>query len=246
MIKNVTKFRLIFLGVVLLLIYSYSPYKIEFMGSYNKIWAHRTNSSYKLNSALKYFKGVEIDIIYDEHSNTFDVNHPPSKSINLTLSKLLADIQQKERPYLWLDIKNLNYKNAPIIFDKLVILFNRFNFEFDKVLIETRYPKALPIFTKAGFKTSYYLPYRLNKKKDSELKEEINKIDKILKEQPNIGISTNHKDYDIINANFPNKTKYIWALVWPINIDFFITNRILKDPKVKVVLVNYKSLKGNR
>lgn len=237
-----------FLGtfLLLLLVYSYSPYKIEFKGSYDKIWAHRTNSSYKLNSALNYFKGVELDLVYNELTNTFDVNHPPSKSVNLNFIDLIANIKQEQQPYIWLDIKNLNSNNAFLILKKLQTIFGEFNFKYDKILIETRYPEALPIFTEKGFLTSYYLPYRLYKKSEQELDVELNKIRTIVKEQPNIGISSSHKDYDIINKYFPDRIKYIWALVWPINIDFFIIKKVLNDPQVHVVLVNYKSLKGNR
>ncbi|WP_299258624.1 hypothetical protein [uncultured Aquimarina sp.] len=247
MIKK-TKFRVVITVVllILLLLYHLSPYKLEFLGHYNKIWAHRANSTEKLHSALRYFKGIELDLIYDTEGDFFDVNHSTSESVGLKFEDYLNTLDEKQYPLLWLDIKNLNKVEANDILDKLLRIFRKRNYPLQNILIETRYPEALPIFTKEGFKTSYYLPYDLRKRDGDKLLTTILEIQKNISEQPAIGISTNHRDYHIIKEHFPNRRKYIWILVPFINIDFFTTKKILNDEKVEVVLINYNALKGNR
>ncbi|WP_298542001.1 hypothetical protein [uncultured Aquimarina sp.] len=243
-----TRFRIVstLILFVFAFLYHLSPYKLEFLGDYDKIWAHRANSIEKLHSALQYFKGVELDLMYNVEGDFLDVNHPPTESIGLRFEDYFDTLDKTEHPLLWLDIKNLNRDTASDILDKLLQVFRKRNYPLQNILIETRYPEVLPLFTKEGFKTSYYLPYDLRKRDEDELRIEILKIEKTLNDQPEIGISTNHKDYHIIKEHFPNRRKYIWILVPFLNIDFFGTKEILKDEKVEVVLINYNLLKGNR
>jgi len=237
---------IIALLVIALLVYRLSPYKLEFLGYYDKIWAHRANSIEKLHSALDYYKGVELDLVYHEQENFLDVNHPPTTSIHLEFENYIATLDKEEYPFLWLDIKNLREDTAKSIFTKLQDVFAKVNYPLQNVLIETRYPEALPMFSEAGYKTSYYLPAFLVKRDSVLLEKTIERVKKTLKEQPNIAISTSHKDYHIVKEHFPEHRKYIWVLVPVVNIDFFTTREILKDETVEVVLVKYVALKGNR
>ena len=220
------------------------PYRIEYFGHYNKIWAHRNNSIYKANTSEKYFKGIELDLVFNEKEGFLDVNHPPAKSIHLDFANYISKL--KKQPYLWLDIKNLNVNNAKIIYDELINIINSNNYPKAKILIETRFPEALPIFTSSGFKTSYYLPFGLSKMKDSILNNNLNQIKKILTEQPKIGISSNYKDYEIMHVNFPNKIKYTWITDGLRHRNYNVTNQLLNDSTVAVVLVSFKTLKGHR
>lgn len=229
-----------------LILYKYSPYKIEFLGYYDKIWAHRVNSKEKLNSALNFYSGVELDLVYNSEKNIFDVNHPPAKSINLTFEEYLSEINKDKSSGIWLDIKNLNKDNSRLIFNRLTEVFDTFNYNIENVLVETRYPEALPLFTENGFITSYYLPSGLRNKKLINLTSEIQRINEILIKQPNIGISSNYKDYQILQEYFPNKDKYLWMTSSITERWFQETRSILKDKKVKVVLVNYNAIFGNR
>ena len=243
-----TKFRIAG-GVILFVLaflYHISPYKLEFLGHYDKIWAHRANSVEKLHSALQHFNGVELDLIYDIEADFLDVNHSNTTSIGLKFEDYFDTLDKTQYPLLWLDIKNLNKKTGNDILAKLLQIFWKRDYPLQNVLIETRYPDVLPLFTKEGFKTSYYLPYDLRNRDEDALHATILKIKKFLEEQPTIGISTNHKDYHIIKEHFPDRRKYIWILVPFINIDFFTTREILNDEKVEVVLINYNVLKGNR
>ena len=220
--------------LILVVIYRFNPYRVSFLGHYDKIWAHRVNDTNKLVSAIQYFEGIELDLIYLEDTNTLDVNHPPAPSTGLTFEVYLSKIENGQRPFMWLDIKNLKASNADRIFEKLTSLFQESSYPLNMVLIESRYPEALPRFTNAGFKTSYYLPTKPS--------ENINVIDSVLQSQPNIAISSSYTNYETMIASFPKKTKYIWILNHDKFKEYSLVRRILKDTTVKVVLVPYRPL----
>lgn len=244
------KIIILFVAVTSLIIlgmaYRYSPYKVEYLGHYNKIWAHRVNSTEKLESALKFFNGIELDLVYDSEKNILDVGHPPTPSINLSLEMYVSHINSSEKPYMWLDIKNLNSKNKNIIFQKLMSIFSDKEYPLEKILVETRYPEALPQFSAAGFKTSFYMPYGLSEMPEEMRDLEIQKIRNVLNQQPNLAISSNYIDYEIMRKAFPQISKYFWITSSITKHGFATPKKILKDSTVKAVLISYKAISGNR
>ena len=244
--KLIILISVLFLTILLGMAYRYSPYKLEYLGYYDKIWAHRVNSPEKLESALKYFKGVELDLVYNEQENVLDVTHPPVPSIGLSFEKYLSYIDVVEKPYLWLDIKNLNSENKDAILKKLMKLFSEKKYPLDKVLVETRYPEALLDFSELGFKTSYYLPFGLSEMSSDNRNIQLQKITNILDEQPDLAISSNYTDYEIMAKEFPTRDKYFWITSSIRKHGFSTPKKILKDSTVKAVLISYKVIKGHR
>jgi len=244
------KFRYLVFGILTLLLIGvinhYATHKLELLGYYSKVGAHRVNSIEKLNSAVKYFEIIELDIEYNKVNSFMDVNHPPAASINLSLENYISVIDDNQQPFLWLDIKNITKDNSTEILNKLLEVFTRVNYPLGKVLVETQSPETLPNFVKAGFKTSYYLPYGLCKMNESKLRETITGIKKILKEQPNVAISSDIQDYEILVKNFPSITKYTWTMGSVFRNHFIQTQKALRDPNVAIVLVTYKAPLGNR
>lgn len=223
------------LGIFL---YRWSPYKIEFLGHYDKIWAHRVNDISKLHKAQRFFDGVELDLVFHEKGNYLDVTHPPGPSRNLYFEYYLQEV--RGHPFLWLDIKNLNAGNSNAVLNKLRALLSEKDYPLQKILIETRYPDALPIFSRAGFKTSYYLPPGLAALDPSKLKTRICEISNVLQEQTGTAISSSYEDYEIMKAYFPDTDKYIWILDGITKRGFLLPREILADTTVKVVLVPLK------
>ena len=238
-------------GILLILFllgtaYRYYPYKVEYIGFYGKIWAHRVDSEEKLRSALKFFKGVEVDLVYDASKNILDVTHAPVPSINLDLRQYVSNIPDNEKPYIWLDIKNLNSENSNQILLHLLDIFKEKQYPLENILVETRYPEALSRFADAGFKTSFYLPHSLGEMMLDSYSAEIQNINSILKEQPKLAISSNYTDYDIMAKEFPLREKYFWITSSVRTHGFHKPRKILEDSTVKAVLISYKALKGNR
>ncbi|RDK87145.1 hypothetical protein [Marinirhabdus gelatinilytica] len=226
------------LAVLGIWLYKYSPRKIEFMGYYDKIGAHRVNDLEKLGSALKYFDAIELDLVYQAETNILDVNHPPAPSIGLDFSEYMAALGT-EHPFVWLDIKNLDSTNAEGVLKRLNLTVEKHNFPKEQILIETRFPEKLSLFSTEGYKTSYYLKQSLHKLKPSSLASEIEKIQKVLTDQPAVAISTEHFDYEILQQHFPKRTKYVWCLRHSKIGDFRIVRTLLKDESVALVLTRY-------
>jgi len=225
---------ILFIGIY---IYKHNPYKVEYLGFYDKIWAHRVNNTKKLDKALKYFNGVELDLVYD--NNVLYVRHPPSTSKALRFETYLESIPRTKKPGFWLDIKNLTKENGSFIYNHISSLLIKNNVPFSKVFIETRYPEALPLFEKNGFKTSYYLKSGLYSLNNQELQEEITRIKAVLEKQPNVALSFGYLDYDIISNTFPETKLNTWI------IDSFFTHgfegkEILKNKNVEIVLISYR------
>lgn len=219
--------------------YRYSPRKFEFLGHYDKIGAHRVNSLDKLASSLSYFDAIELDLVYVEHSDILDVVHPPAPSTGLYFSRYVAALDGAT-PFLWLDIKNLNEANVGRIFQQVHTILESHNYPIDKVLIETRYPKALPRFANEGYKTSFYLPQQLYTLDEQALTSTMVVIDSVLQHQPELAISTSYVDYNLIRMYFPERSKYLWSLSHRKFGDYSLVRDFLNDETVQLVLVRYK------
>ncbi len=247
-----TKIKYLFLYISLFIgvffVHYYMPYKPELLGYYEKIWAHRVNSLEKLNCALKFYDGVELDLVYNEAEDFLDVNHLPQKSIHLSFENYISHISSlKVKPFLWLDIKNLRKDNSTEILEKIIKNLEQNNYPISKILVETRYYKALPAFNEKGFKTSCYLPVGLNEMSYDKRESILTEIDEVLKQLiPESAISSDIADYDIIKDKFPKRDKYIWSMGVVLCHNLFSTRDALKDPTVKKVLTSFRVFKGDR
>ncbi len=227
------------LGILLFWLYKHSPMKIEFLGYYNKIGAHRVNTLEKLESSLSNIEAIEVDLVYISETNILDIHHPPSPSIGLTFNTYVAALGDHQ-PFLWLDIKNLDENNAELILQKLNSILNERKYPKQSILIETRYPEKLGLFEAEGYRTSYYLKQNLHKLPKTDLSSEIKNIRDILKIQPYLSISTEHFDYEILKDYFPETTKYFWCIRHSKISDYSLVRNMLKDTTVALVLTNYK------
>lgn len=211
----------------------------------NKIWAHRVNSEIKLQESIINFKGVELDIIWKK--NKFDVNHPPSKSIGLSLAKYFSTDSKLKNIGIWLDYKNLNGDNSERSAFYLDSLLGVYNLSKNNVYVETNKPLFLDPFLKRGFRTSYYLPSGLHNIKADSVPKAVELINKRLSRNKNIYISAPLSDYSFMKQYFPERNKLLWHLggLNSFSNKIKIHNALL-DEKVKVLLRPFKSKTGDR
>lgn len=243
--KNRIFWTSVLLVVVSAFSYRFIPYKIESIGARAKIGAHRVNSLDKLKYAQSFFDNIELDLVFDVSTKIFDVNHPPSKSIQLSFEEYIQKLENKD-VRLWLDIKNLTLDNSIEILLRLEVLINKYGLRKDNLLIESRYPEALATFIENKFICSYYLPFYTNPKTDKEVNRTLSTIRLALQKQPTMGISTHYENYELIHNHFPNSNKYIWALSrFPI-YKFGLMKSIKEDPTVQMILLHYSAPIGNR
>ena len=128
MIKNKKLRYVLFIILTVFVVrfaYKYSPKRIEFLGHYEKVGAHRVNSLEKLTAALNHFEIIELDLVYFSESQSLDVGHPPVPSIGLTFEKYLNTIPKDDQPFLWLDIKNLTSENASEVLNRISLLLKK-------------------------------------------------------------------------------------------------------------------------
>ncbi|PKP25656.1 MAG: hypothetical protein CVU03_07325 [Bacteroidetes bacterium HGW-Bacteroidetes-2] len=248
--KAIGIFLLISLCITIAFFYNFSVFKIEYIGYQNKIWAHQVNTIKKLKVVQSNYYGIELDIVFDSITHTFDVHHPPESSIGLTLETYLTHLKNTKNIGIWLDFKNLNEVNSNNALNRLLFLTEKYQLNNNNIIVESQHPKHLKIFQEAGFKTSYYLPSNLHKLSSKDLSEKINDIKLTIKNYTPAAISTNSVDYAIVAKHFPEQSKYLWSIDKTFTSrmikNFIQTRKVLKDPKAEVLLVRVNRKKGNR
>ncbi len=220
-----------------------------------KIWIHRVNSIEKLNEVHKKFTGIELDIVYNIKSHSFDVNHPPTPSINLSLIEYLSAIKPLPRNKFWLDFKNLSQENALFSLKRLNTLCKKLHLDPEQFIVEAKTPSHLISFRKIGYKTSYYLPDQINHPNNNLLIHQIKRINSV---NPTDYISSGRRDYHLIKKEFPDQKILTWSFnyserksIAPYQLlrktrTLYSKLKILSDDNVIIVLFGYKAKKGNR
>lgn len=229
-------------------VYYYHPYKLEHLGQTDKIWAHRVNSLEKLAHTQKKYTGLELDVVFDTVTNTFDVTHPPTPSIGLTLETWMQSLDPDKG--VWIDFKNLTAANKKASLERLLKIAAQNNLKNEQFIVESQHPQHLQDYTAAGFQTSYYLPSRLYALSEENLQERLWEINSRMQSHPTTYISTNIEDYNLIAAHFPEQEKLLWSLFTTYNKQLFsnyrLSRKALKDPKVNVLLVRVNRSTGHR
>lgn len=223
-----------------------------------KMWVHRVNSIEKLAESSATFKGFELDVVFADSTAVFDVNHPPATSINLSLSSYLSSLKELSSYSFWLDFKNLTSLNKERSFTKLNTICKRLGLKKEQLIIESRNPEHLAIFSEKGYRTSFYLPGGLHQLSDEDLDHQIRDIkQQIIAYKPDY-ISADFNHYRIMRQSFPEKTVLTWPYKYqqewyfnPIKLvkklkNVYYKYKVLSNDKVGVVLFTYEAKKGNR
>jgi len=206
-----------------------------------KILCHRVNGIDRLNEVKEHFDGFEIDLMYGS-SGKFDVNHPPAKSIGLSLIDLMASLKNPSDYYYWLDIKNLDSTNAQEAATRLYEICIS-NSCLKNVVVESNHHYSLSLFDGYGFRTSLYLP-PFQKLTEESIKTSVDSIANLFSDYAPSAISQEYGLYPILNAYFPACDKLTWDLQydWKDEKDRKVLESILgKDEKLKVILVRYET-----
>ena len=229
----------IILVVVLILLVSsslFSNFTLSLFFS-NKVWNHKVNTTEELKSTN--LKGIELDVVFHQNSNSFDVNHPPEKSQNLTLDSYLQNIPSTI-VYIWLDFKNLNTENNQSALTHLNYLIKKHNLTQQNIIIESHQLKALQTFNENNYKTSYYLPQDISSKSSQEQISLLKQIKSNINLYETTYISSKYTDYKILLGNFPTQKKLFWFNVYGNNNKLkvrFLLYEILLDKNVDALLV---------
>jgi len=122
-----------------------------------RAWVHRVNRLGKLRISSRFFKGVECDVVFEMGQGIFDVRHPPSRSIELSLDRYWSAIEGPGNYRYWIDFKNLASGNKKASLQRLIELAERHHIARKNIMVESRIPGPLSDFKKAGFSVSYWV-----------------------------------------------------------------------------------------
>ncbi len=242
--SNTILFMLVLVIVLILAVKFnvFTPYKIPYLGISKKILPHRVNTIEKLHMVKKMYNGAELDVVYMENKKYLDVHHPPEKPSGISLESYLKELGANTHFFLWLDLKNLNTKNADFVLHRISNLIEKQQLDKENFLIESKQCKALEIFTNSGFTTSYYLPNKLYQYNTEPLQEQLNAIKDSLKRYNLSAISTNFQDYKLIQQYFPTQPKYLWYLGVPSILKILQIRKATKDSTVKIILTRFSPI----
>jgi len=225
-----------------------------------KVWIHRVNSIEKLKEVHQKHSRIELDVEFEEFTNSFEVNHPPAKSINLSLIEYFSSINIESDNRFWLDFKNLSETNMKSSCLKLDSICSIFNLNKKQIIVESTKPKFLKSFNANGYITSYYLPQRLVLLDEPLLNEKIDAIRSIISKNKTTYISTDVRDYKILKKYFAHHKILTWSFpldgpkqksLNPISLlkalkQFFFKYKFFAAKNVHVVLFQYEAKEGNR
>jgi hypothetical protein len=176
----------------------------------NKIMVHRVNSIEKLNEVKNKFIGVELDLMYNDTSNFFDVNHPPAPSIDLDLKEYLSQSNTSKDLVYWFDFKNIDESNKEKSLLELNKIVEKLRIPKNKIIVESSFPELIQGFKTEGYKTSYYLPPFLYDKSKDSLEYFISEINTKAQKFPTNYMSFDSNNYPIVAEKFPDFKKISW------------------------------------
>jgi len=204
------------------------------------IWVHRVNDIERLHEVKDEFSGFEIDIVYNQQEDYFDVNHPPVKSIGLSLKELVYSLEKPNNYNYWLDLKNLNKQNSQSIVKRLIALSNLLGIK-QNIIVESTCLSCLEELSKEGFYTAKYLPF-YHQMAETKINLLISNLSDSL--IPVSAVSQERDALSILNSKFNNCDKLVWdlSLDWNEESSRKKAKEILKDnPSIKVLLVRYET-----
>jgi len=207
-----------------------------------KIWIHRVNSTERASYLESKYEGIEMDITFDTLTKTFDVGHPPSPSIGLSLENFFSKISHLHAHCFWLDFKNLREDNKKSACEKLLSLSKAMGIEH-RIIVESQNAEALNIFTEAGFYTSYYVPvFHLETSSKGDIEKKYAEIQSALIHAKVCAVSGEASQYVFLEKYLPQYEKLLWQLDEKHGFSYYVTSFYLRlKSKVKVILVNENS-----
>ena len=212
----------------------------EFSFDSNKIWAHRVNTLEEVEKKNILFEGMEIDLIYSSYINNLYVAHNESDTLrNILLEDWLKHIPNPEKNWYWLDMKNLNKKNAELIAALLVDILGSYEI-MNKTICESKDVKALTVLKNNGIAISYWINSDVTFRKFTGNKLWKKRIErKIARLKPN-ALSSFSWMHPLLGDSFPNENILYWHFSkYKTTENDEVIKELCRTPNVKVVLIDY-------
>ncbi len=181
--KNINKILIIFIILLISLCfrktrkYIFSNYITITKEIPNKCWLHRTNTVEKMLEISEKYKGIEIDVNFNNDKLYFDVTYDLDIDVNFNNDKLYFDVTydldksielsleeyfkyfSKNDKKIWIDFKNLTERNVENSLNVFENLLRKYNVDRKRFIIESNNFEVLQFYKEKGYYTSYYVPY---------------------------------------------------------------------------------------
>jgi len=207
----------------------------------DRVFIHRINSLERVRYAADRYTGMEIDVMFDEERLCFDVHHPSSSTIGLTLETLIDKLKNPRKHFFWLDFKNLTNTNQRAAVKELLRIAVTFNIT-QNIIVESSNAAMLGAFAEKGFYTSYYLPvidpvFATTK----EMEIHVKNIASTLKKSKVHAISANQRQYRWIKKYFTGYDLCFWNFSADPLASALVEYKLMKDKNAKILMVDDKS-----
>jgi len=204
-----------------------------------QLWKHRTNSIESALLACQKYNGIEIDVVYESNGNYFDVRHNIEDSPTKLSLTLLIDTTKKQKPYYWIDLKNLNYQNVDSIIYLLNSFIKRQKDLKERIIIESNIAEELNKVGQAGFKTSLWIPH-YDKDVIGYIKFFIRTKPILLKYKFN-ALSAQYRMLPMLELYYPQHHFHVWTDDFGQKDFLPVLKELASHPSINVMLVDYET-----
>lgn len=206
--------------------------------SNGKEWVKAVNTIAAIEKLPGQTAGIEMDVYFDTLKNQLLVYHDSAHYATTGIEKLLLKYNERKlSAAVWLDFKNLSPQNQGASFR--YVSFLRWQYQLNKkIIVESSRADLLPLFCRAGFFTSYYVPfcnpYQLPEK---EIASYIDSVAANLRQYAPSAVSGYYFQYPLLRKFFPTVPVLLWTDKPGISIVANLLNqKMLADTAVKAVL----------
>ena len=204
----------------------------------SKVWVHGANDTLVAQQKSEIFDGLELDVNYSEYQKKLFIGHELYDTIHgVTLEQWFAALPHPQNNYYWVDMKNLTAQTAPDIAHQIKALTEQYGIT-GQLLVENTDEKALKTVKDSGLHVilwveNTYLTGRCDKNWRKSTTKQIEYL------YPD-ALSCEYRMHPMLTVSFPNQNIHYWDTPRDYNdTNVAHTQMLLREPAVKVVLVDY-------
>ncbi len=201
----------------------------------NKLWVHRVDSKERFNILKDKFAGYETDIVWDSWKRKFLVYHPPLEGKPITLEKFLHGVDL-ERSMFWLDTRETPIADTANILKALDSLDHLHKLKMNAIieLYDTTVANYLA-------EHDYWVALNIHPEWISNYKQSEWKRVKATMSPKISFVSQEDIHVPFLQKQFPGKDIITWSISFNNYFNRKHLRQLIKNDKVKVILVNIKS-----
>lgn len=191
----------------------------------DKQWVKGVNTIDRIQDLSTSSPGFECDVYFNAATNNFTVHHDPGIETGPDLTTLLNTYRQKNlTASIWLDIKNLEEKNAPAMLAALKQIRDQWRLQ-DRLMVESSRAELLSAFSDSGFFTSCYIPsFNPYQASDSTILLMADSISSVVKKARVNALSGYYYQVSFLQEYFPGYP----ILTWGDNSRFSLVHALFK------------------